>query len=336
VDKTHSVEPGLPGRNIQVGNVMRHDEQLAAALARTSEADDVDFKSSFDPTALRDWLEIIKDIVAFANSGGGHILVGLNDDGSPSGADVAALLAVDPADIGNRIHKYTGQHFSGVELFECQKADVEVCAIRVSATRVPIVFTRVGEFELPDAKKRTAFALGTVYFRHGAKSEPDTSDDLRAFLERELEFIRKSWLDSIAKVVEAPAGSRVAILPPEDTPTGPSGSLPMQLTSDLRAPAYYAVPLDKTHPYRQKEVIKEVNAKLIGKKAINSHDVICIRRVYSIQKEIHFCYTQNYASPRYTQQFVDWIVEQYNMDVNFFDEARLKYDQLKAAVSPNS
>ncbi|MBK8063312.1 MAG: ATP-binding protein [Betaproteobacteria bacterium] len=185
---------------------MANDERLSAALARTSETEDVEFKSYFDPSALRDWLEIIKDIAAFANSGGGHILIGLSDDGSPSGADVSALLAIDPADIGNRIYKYTGQHFSGVELLECEKAGVEVCAIRVSGVRIPIVFTKVGEFELSDAKKKTAFALGTVYFRHGAKSEPGTSDDLRNFLEREIEFTRKSWLNGIAKVVEAPTG----------------------------------------------------------------------------------------------------------------------------------
>lgn len=310
---------------------MLHDDALSNALARTSESADVDFKSAFDSGALRDWLELVKDIAAFANSGGGYILVGLNDDGSASGADVSGLLAVDPADLGNRFHKYTGLHFAGVELIECEKSGKEVCAVRISGVHVPIVFTRVGETELPDGKKKTAFALGTVYFRHGAKSEPGTSDDLRAFLERELELVRRSWLDGIAKVVEAPTGSRFAVLPPEGAPTGPSGSLPMQLTSDPGAPAYYAVPLDKTHPHRQKEVVREVNQRLAGKKAINSHDVICIRRVYSIQKEINFCYTQNFASPRYTQQFVDWIVEQYNGNNAFFDEARAKFDELKAA-----
>ncbi len=312
---------------------MLHDELLAVALARRSESDDVDFKSSFDPVALRDWLEVIKDIASFANSGGGHILVGLNDDGLPSGADISGLLAIDPADVGNRIHKYTGQHFSGVELIKCEKIGHAVCAIRIAPVRIPIIFTRVGEFELPDSKKKTIFAVGTVYFRHGAKSEPGTSDDLRAFLERELELTRRSWLDGIAKVVEAPTGSRFAVLPPEGAPTGPSGSLPMQLTNDPGAPAYYAVPIDRTHPYRQKEVVHEVNVKLAGKRSINSHDVVCIRRVYSVQKEINFCYTQNFASPRYTQQFVDWIADQYQANASFFEETRSKFDELKAASS---
>ena len=309
---------------------MPHDQALYAALARTTEIASVDFKSSFDPTVLRDWLEIIKDIAAFANSGGGYILVGLNDDGSPAPSDVAGLLAVDPADLGNNIHKYTGHHLSGIELVECEKAGKEICAIRIQAVNVPIVFTRVGEFELPDLKKKTAFALGTVYFRHGAKSEPGTSEDLRKFLERELELTRRSWLEGITKVVDAPTGSRFAVLPPEGAPTGPSGTLQMQLTADPSAPAYYAVPLDKTHPYRQKEAMREINSKLAGKRIINSHDIVCIRRVYSIQNEINFCYTQNFASPRYTQQFADWIVEKYLTNESFFDEARLKYDSIKA------
>ena len=46
-------------------------------------------------------------------------------------------------------------------------------------------------------KQKTAFSAGTVYFRHGAKSEPGTSEDLRASLERELDRIRSSWLDGI-------------------------------------------------------------------------------------------------------------------------------------------
>lgn len=306
-----------------------HD-RISVALEKTGEATDVDFKSSFDVASAGDWLEIIKDIVALANSGGGLILVGLKDDGSPSGADTTALQAVDAADLTNRIHKYTGHHFSGFEFIECQKEGHDLCAIVVGGVRVPIVFTRVGTYEVTEAKQKTAFSQGTVYFRHGAKSEPGTSDDLRNFLEREIERTRKSWLDGIAKVVEAPTGSRFAVLPPESAPAGPGGTLPMRLTNDPDAPSYYAIPLDNTHPFRQKEVVREVNARLAGKRTINNHDILCIRRVFSIQKEIAFCYTQNFASPRYSQQFVDWIVAKYQEDGTFFESAKAKFDELKA------
>lgn len=309
---------------------MADDSLFRIILERHTEASDLDFKSAFDPAGSGDWLEIIKDIVAFANSGGGTILIGLNNDGSPSGVDASGALSIDPADLTNRIYKYTGTHFHAFELAECQKMGHDICAILVRGCRVPIVFTRVGTYEVAAGKQKTAFSVGTVYFRHGAKSEPGTSDDLREFLERELEAIKSSWLDGITKLVEAPVGSRFAILPPETQPAGPSGALPLRLTDDPNAPAYYAVPIDTTHPFRQKEVVHEVNLRLASRKVINAHDILCIRRSYSIQKDISFCYTQNYASPRYSPAFVEWIVRKYDEDSTFFDKARVQFDKLKA------
>jgi hypothetical protein len=72
-------------------------------------------------------------------------------------------------------------------------------------------------------KQKTAFSVGTVYFRHGAKSEPGTSDDIRKVIERQLEFIRKSWIKSVKKVVQAPPGSQIVTLPH----TGPTGATSM-------------------------------------------------------------------------------------------------------------
>ena len=71
--------------------------QFESVLSRSSETDDLDFKAEFH-NKLGDWLEIIKDVVAFANSGGGTVLIGVNDDGSPSGADVSVICETDPAD----------------------------------------------------------------------------------------------------------------------------------------------------------------------------------------------------------------------------------------------
>src|SRR5574340_980851 len=106
-------------------------DELAALLAKNSETAELDFKSKFDVNSLGDWLEIIKDIASLANSGGGTLLIGVNDNGTPSGADVSGALAVDPADLTNRIHKYTGTHFHDFEIIECEKEGREVCAITV-------------------------------------------------------------------------------------------------------------------------------------------------------------------------------------------------------------
>jgi predicted HTH transcriptional regulator len=167
-------------------------EDLSELLASSSETATVDFKSQFDVDGAGDWLEIIKDIAALANSGGGTILIGVADDGTPSGSDVSGALTIDPADLTNRIHKYTATHFHGFEIVECAKGGHEVCAITVRGCRIPLVFTRVGTYEVTPGRQKTVFSMGTVYFRHGAKSEPATSDDLRAFMDRELEVVKRS------------------------------------------------------------------------------------------------------------------------------------------------
>lgn len=302
-------------------------------LEMNYESANLEFKASFDPNRPGDWLEIIKDIVAMANSGGGMILLGVKDDGAPSGADVSAAVGLDLADVTNRIYKYTNNQFHGLEISGCRRSGAEICAISVRASRIPMVFTKVGAYEYEPGKQKTAFSQGTVYFRHGAKSEPCNSEDLREFVEREVEAVRHTWMDGIAKIIEAPTGSRIAVLPPEALSVSPAGALAMRLTNDQNAHPYYAVPIDSTHPFRQKEVVQEVNALLAGRRSINARDILCIRRVHNIQKDIELCYTQNYASPRYSQAFVDWIVKQYELDAHFFEKAKTRYDQARCSVN---
>ena len=82
------------------------------AIQSKSESRAVDFKSKFDPGRAGDWCELVKDIVAIANSGGGSILIGVDDDGKCCGpAASAKLLCLDPAVITDKIAKYTGAQF---------------------------------------------------------------------------------------------------------------------------------------------------------------------------------------------------------------------------------
>ena len=96
------------------------------ALASEGEHDWVDFKREFDPGSAAAWCEVVKDVVAMANSGGGFILVGVNDDGTPSGSDIQAALAVDPAVAVDKIRKYTGVQFASFSLHRRQRNGVNV------------------------------------------------------------------------------------------------------------------------------------------------------------------------------------------------------------------
>lgn len=117
----------------------------------------LDFKSHFDPQQTADWCELIKDIIAMANSGGGRIVVGVNDDGSPSGADVTAFLGLDSADVSNKLHKYTEEHFSDFRISSATLAGQIVAILEVRAVRFPIVFSAPGQYEFSPGKQKTAF-----------------------------------------------------------------------------------------------------------------------------------------------------------------------------------
>jgi hypothetical protein len=298
------------------------EQTLIARIEETeTEVADFDFKATFDPNVQQDWCELIKDIVAMANSGGGHIVIGVNDDGTSAIGDLKPVMALDPATIIDKIKKYTGQHFAGFSLETGSRRGCPVVSFSVFSVRIPIVFTAPGTYDVGGGKQKTAFSMGTVYFRPGAKSEPGTSEDLRAAIERELEGIRQSWLEGITKVVTAPVGAVISVLPAEVTLSGAEHATNVRLVNDEKAPAFNAVRTDKLYPHRQKELVAKVNKLLSGVK-ITSHDILCVRKAHKVDTQPNFFYKPQYSSPQYSDAFAGWMVEQYKLDPEFFQKAR--------------
>lgn len=205
------------------------------------ESAEVDFKEIIDFNSPKDRCEIIKDIVAMANSGGGCLLIGVKDDGTSSEIDVISVLNLDPAKITDQIRSYTQQQFSEFKIYETQRNGGKIAITSIEGSSIPIVFTSPGTYDIGGGKQKSAFAVGTVYFRHGAKSEPGNSNDLRASIERELLRIRQVWLSDFRRVVEAPVGSQVQIIAPSVTGSQQPSATPIRFTEDPSAPAYHYV-----------------------------------------------------------------------------------------------
>ncbi|MEK6580782.1 MAG: ATP-binding protein, partial [Nitrospirota bacterium] len=109
-------------RKYRKNNHIEINELVQKALTARKESKHFDFKSSCALDESGTWCEIVKDIVAMANSGGGIIVVGLDNNGTPTGIDVSAILALDPAKIADQIYKYTGIHFTAVDIISKVKA----------------------------------------------------------------------------------------------------------------------------------------------------------------------------------------------------------------------
>jgi len=308
---------------------------LDQALQANGETDTVEFKQGFNVAAIGECLELVKDIVAIANSGGGWILVGLLDNGFPVGIK-ASTNSADPAVLADKVYGYTGIHLKGLKVAACIKQEKQVVAIEIPSAEYPIIFIKVGNYTTEDKRTKSAFSQGTVYFRHSAKSEPGTADDLRHFVDAKLETTRKFWMDGIAQVVHAPTDSLVAVLPSEVRLSNAPDAAAVSITPELAAKMLQAPMVDHTHPYRQKEVIEAFNKRVKGKVQINSHHLLCVRRAHQIHRDIKYCYNMNWSSPRYSPAFVDWLMEQYNADKKFFDKAKRKADKLRREKKSNS
>lgn len=285
----------------------------------------IEFKEKFDISQAQDWCEIIKDIVAIANSGGGWMLIGVKRDGSPSGWDARPILSLDPALITDKIAKYTEEQFADFDIQEVEKDGHNLAAIQIHVSSIPMVFTQPGTYDIGGGKQKTAFAKGTIYFRHGAKSEPGNSKDLRDCINREIEQVRKSWLGNIRKVVTAPSGYKVNVLPPEIIESSLPTATHIRIVDDPSAPVYRKIDPDSTHPHRQKEIVQLVNQKIGEKRKVTPYYVFCLRKLHQIDTKPNFFYKSKFASPQYSDSFVNWLIEQFEKDNQFFDKARQEW-----------
>lgn len=261
--------------------------------------------------ALRDRVdevELVRDIAALANSGGGVIVL----DG---------VAGVDEERIHEQLERYAEPEFEGFSMEPVTRGGRPSTVVVVEGVRnAPLVFTRTGR-----VGDHVAFARGSLYFRHGAKSEAATGEDVRDFIRRQLEATRTQWLANIRQVMHAPDGAEVAVIETAERDEEGRPTL-IRLTTDPHAPLYGQVDPDQSHPYRQKEVIREVNERL-GEGTVNAFDVLSVRRVHAISEETRpeFVHVPKFGSPQYSDAFVDWLVAEQQRDTAFFGNAKARY-----------
>jgi predicted HTH transcriptional regulator len=205
----------------------------------TSESKSIDFKISFDPDCPSDWCELLKDLVAMANSGGGTIVIGVTDNGKSIGGPAALkVLQTDPAIFTDKIAKYTGVQFDSFTIQSIRRNSRKMAMITIGWADPPMIFEKPGTYMIENGKQKTAFGAGTLYVRHGAKSEHARSADIGRLMERNVQRARKEWLSGVRKVSTAPRGAIVSVLPPKVAHSSDPAATPIRITDNPQAPEY--------------------------------------------------------------------------------------------------
>ena len=289
-----------------------------------SESEMVDFKSSFEPEKAGFWCEIVKDIISFANTSGGVIVFGLDSNGNPTEGNCEQAGTTDVANVSDQLTKYISTSINSLLKFTVERSGQKYWCISCDSERVLLPFTKPGTYEPIKGQQKNAFSVGTIYVRHGSKSEPCTRDDLQRWIDRELKLVREDWLSNIRKVVEAPFGHTVVVSSAAGEMVGQGATISARITNDPNAIPVRLQNPKQDWPHRGADILSTFNLKCLGYK-MNSHDLVALKfghQIDEVKRPDFMLKTHAFASPQYSSTFLEWIFAEYNKDNALFTKAR--------------
>jgi hypothetical protein len=258
-----------------------------------------------------EWRVLIRDITAVANSGGGQITL-------------AAPL--DEQELRRRLAEHTQGEFADIAVHPLPSTENPAFVMTVGPALFPISFSEFSEIDgctLPAiANRATAASSSGFYFRHGERTERATTADMRSFIERLLGRVQRRWLQRMRRTVSRPLASLVA----ESHRTARKGKAaenlqPVRIVTDPNAPALQPQDVDRLYPWRQKDLLRELNTRL-GRRMLNSYDIQAVRRQHKLDERPDFVFNLPGAGRRYSPAAAEWIMEEYTRDPEFFHRAR--------------
>lgn len=188
----------------------------------------IDRKLTLDLDDPKVRLDLVKDLVALANTDGGEIWIGCDEVHRP-GVSLDLAKKLDGATISDLVNRYIAPSRASVShsLEEADKPGAYVVKLRIDRyQRYPFVFSKQGA--APGLKK-PVFTEGQIYVRHGARNAIVTHSDLVQFIDAAVQESRGPVIDSLIskleKVARLPEGVEPLLVGPDGGVTASPGSL---------------------------------------------------------------------------------------------------------------
>jgi hypothetical protein len=193
-------------------------------MENSGEGKHLDLKISFDQESEKAKVDLVKNLVALANAGGGSIVYGRDETATPGIGD-DTRQALDSARLMDLVTKYIRPSQIGIShSVEVVGDGRYLLTISVDAAEYPMVMSRKGDWKGSDSKKdRPLFVVGDIWTRHGSKTERISFEDLREWIEQKLSAERNSILSRIATLVNLPEGAEIQVVSGDQKPSdGPN------------------------------------------------------------------------------------------------------------------
>lgn len=159
------------------------EPKLRELLTRRFEAEHLDFKETVDPASKKAKVELCKDVIAMANTMGGHIVLGVRDgDFAPVGLPSTAYL--DQAELDNLLGNYVHEKIDWLLAYHNVPIENEqrlFGILYVVPSSIPLVTAKTGAYQQGN-KSKMAFSEAALLVRSGSRSMPARQEELRALL----------------------------------------------------------------------------------------------------------------------------------------------------------
>ncbi len=193
------------------------------------ERENQDYKLYFDVSNGKAKVDLVKNIVAIANSGGGKIIFGRSET-EIVGVEQDVVNALDSAKLDDFIYKFTQpvrvQLGHNIEKLSNGKYLVE---ITIESVKYPIVFSKQGSWSNMTSNEREVFFEGDIWVRHSSKTEKVTYEDIREIIERGRQEEREKLLSQIQRIATLPEDSELIVVQDGKPISTPKGFLESQI-----------------------------------------------------------------------------------------------------------
>lgn len=184
-----------------------------------------DLKAFFDLNSEEAKVDLVKNLVAIANAGGGSITFG-RDETSIYGIDKATVKALDSARVNDMVSRFISPAQLDVshEIDETE-GNLLLLTLIVPPAKIPLVMSKPGAWKGSNPKiDKPLFLRGDIWTRHGTKTERITYEDIRDCILSHRRDEKDSVLNRITTLVNLPDGASIEVVDhagaPIDTPKG--------------------------------------------------------------------------------------------------------------------
>jgi predicted HTH transcriptional regulator len=150
------------------------EDQLKLLLDQQSETEILDYKSEVDlvdnAKKSRAQVELAKDIAAMLSGRGGHLVIGADDNGAPTGLlSIEQVAQLDESRLRKRLEKFIPEGLE-IRVASHEIGGTRVALIHVSPHPDGLVVMKADGVYLDGKKERPVFREGDIFIRRGTES----------------------------------------------------------------------------------------------------------------------------------------------------------------------